>query len=109
MTPRMGLLVLRTKLFDSMLRGRESQEAPSPQKLLSLSPDEVRFEKARVVRRPEGIELFAGVLHVRMSRVVTPGASVVSAAPAGEPVLQATPGNTPPPARIQFLYQSRAR
>jgi hypothetical protein len=93
-------LVLRTKIFDSMVRGRESQEAPSPQKLVSLSPDEVRFEKARVVRRPEGIELFAGVLHVRMSRVVTPAVQVVSEAPTGEPVVQATPGSTPPPARI---------
>jgi Domain of unknown function (DUF6265) len=95
-----GSLVLRSRTFDSTLRGRESQEAPAPQQLVSIGPSEIRFEKARVVRGPEGIELFAGVLHVRMSRVAPSTASVVSAPPQGEPVMQATPGSKPPPARI---------
>jgi len=40
------------------------------------------------------------VLHVRMSRVAASTASVISAPPQGEPVLRATPGSKPPPARI---------
>ena len=46
-----GSLVLRSKLFDSALRGREPQDAPRPQALESISPSEVRFEKAWVIRR----------------------------------------------------------
>ena len=67
---------------------------------MSLSPSEIRFEKASVTRTPEGFEMFAGVIHVRMSRVSPSTASVVSAPPQGEPVVQATPGSKPPPARI---------
>ena len=93
-------LVLRTRTFDSTLRGRQSQDAPGPQELVSISPGEIRFEKASVRRVPEGLELSAGVLHVRMSRVPAPAASVVSAPPEGEPVVQAPPGHQPPPARI---------
>jgi Domain of unknown function (DUF6265) len=96
-----GSLILRTRTFDSTLRARQSQEAPAPQKLVSISPSEIRFEKARVVRGPEGIELFAGLLHVRMSRVPASTASVVSAPSQGEPVVQATPGSKSPPARIE--------
>jgi len=95
-----GSLVLRSKLFDSALRGRESQDAPRPQRLQSISPTEIRFEKARVARRDTGLELVAGVLSVRMSRVASPGASIVSAPPQGEPVIHANPGGAPPPARI---------
>ena len=95
-----GSLVLRSKLFDSALRGRDSQDAPRPQQLQSISPTEVRFERARVARRETGLELVAGVLSVRMSRVVSPGASMVSAPPQGEPVMHASPGSPPPPARI---------
>jgi hypothetical protein len=95
-----GSLVLRTRTFDSTLRGRQSQQPPAPQKLVSISPREIHFEKARVVRGPDGIELFAGLLHVRMSRVPPSTASVVSAPPQGEPVVQASPGSKPPPARI---------
>ena len=95
-----GSLILRTRTFDSTLRGRQSQEAPSSQELVSISPNEIRFEKARVGRLPEGLELFAGVLHVRMSRVAASTASVVSAPPQDEPVVRATPGSKPPPARI---------
>jgi Domain of unknown function (DUF6265) len=93
-------LVLRTRTFDSTLQGRQSQEAPGAQELVSISPDEIRFEKARVLRVPEGLDLFAGVLHVRMSRVPTSTVSVVSSRPEGGPVVQATPGSKPPPARI---------
>ena len=95
-----GSLVLRLKLFDSALRGRGSQDAPRPQQLQSISPTEIRFEKARVARDETGLELVAGLLNVRMSRVASPGASMVSAPPQGEPVMQASPGSTPPPARI---------
>jgi len=95
-----GSLVLRSKLFDSALRGRESQDPPRPQRLQSISATEARFEKARVARRETGLELVAGVLSVRMSRVTSPGASMVSAPPEGEPVIQASPGSPPPPARI---------
>ena len=95
-----GSLVLQSKLFDSALRGRESQDAPRPQQLQSISPTEIRFEKARVSRRERGLELVAGLLTVRMSRVPSPGASTVSALPHGEPVMQASPGSAPPPARI---------
>ena len=95
-----GSLVLRWKLFDSALRGRGSQDAPRPQKLESISPTEIRFEKAHVARRESGLELVAGLLSVRMSRVASPGASMVSGRPQGEPVIQASPGSTPPPARI---------
>ena len=45
-TEESGSLVLRSKLFDSALRGRESQDAPRPRALESISPSEVRFEKA---------------------------------------------------------------
>jgi len=93
-------LILRTRTFDSTLRGRQSQEAPGRQGLVSIGPDEIRFEKARVLRIPEGFELFAGVLHVRMSRAAASTVPVVSPPPEGEPVVQATPGSTPPPARI---------
>jgi len=95
-----GSLVLRWKLFDSALRGRQSQDAPRPQRLESISPTSVRFEKAWVIRREEGIELSAGVVNVRMSRVVAPAASVVASPLRGEPVVRASPGSTPPPARI---------
>ena len=95
-----GSLVLRWKLFDSALRGRGSQDAPRPQQLQSITPTEIRFEKARVARDETGLELVAGLLNVRMSRAASPGASIVSAPPQGEPVMQASPGNTPPPARI---------
>jgi hypothetical protein len=95
-----GSLVLRTRTFDSTLRGRQSQEAPSAQELVSINPSEIRFEKAWVTRTPEGFEIFVGVLHVRLSRVAASTASVVSAPPKGEPVVQATPGSKPPPARI---------
>ena len=95
-----GSLVLRSKLFDSALRGRQSQDAPRPQRLESISSTSVRFEKAWVVRRDDGIELSAGVVNVRMSRVVAPAASVVASPPRGEQVVRASPGRTPPPARI---------
>lgn len=93
-------LVLRSRTFDSTLRARQSQDAPGAQDLVSLSPGEIRFEKASVTRTPDGFEMFAGVLHVRMSRVPPSTGSVVSAPPDGEPVVQATPGSKPPPARI---------
>ncbi|RPH71560.1 MAG: hypothetical protein EHM78_06880 [Myxococcaceae bacterium] len=99
-TEESGSLVLRSKLFDSALRGRESQDAPRPQALESISPTEVRFEKAWVIRRDAGIQLFASVLNVRMSRVASPATSVVAGPPRGEPVVRASPGSTPPPARI---------
>lgn len=95
-----GSLVLRSKLFDSALRGRESQDAPRPQKLESIGSTEVRFERAWVLRRDAGIKLVTGVLDVRMSRVATPAASVVATPSGGEPVVHAAPGGTPPPARI---------
>ena len=96
-----GSLILRSKLFDSALRGRESQGAPRPQTLESISPNEVRFEKAWVIRRDSGIQLLASVLNVRMSRVATPATPVVAGPPPGEPVLRASPGSAPPPpARI---------
>lgn len=95
-----GSLVLRSKLFDSALRGRESQDAPRPRKLESISPTEVRFEKAWVQRREAGIRLVAGVLDVRMSRVAIPPASVVATAPGGDSIVRASPGRSPPPARI---------
>jgi hypothetical protein len=99
-TEEAGSLVLRSKLFDSALRGRESQEAPSPRKLESISPKEIRFEKAHVIRNETGFELFAGVLDVRMSRVAAPATPVISVPLQGEPVVRATPGSSPPPARI---------
>ena len=95
-----GSLILRTRTFDSTLRGRQSQEAPAAQKLASISPGEIRFEKAWVNRSAEGLEIFVGVLHLRMSRVTATTAAVVSAPPRGEPVVQASPGSKPPPARI---------
>jgi len=95
-----GSLVLRTKLFDSDLRGRDAQDAPRRQELVSIKPSEVRFERAWVSGRPEGIEVTAGILHVRMSRVATPVAAVHAGPLHGEPVVRATPGTTPPPARI---------
>ena len=99
-TEEAGSLVLRSKLFDSALRGRESQDAPRPQKLESITPSEVRFERARVLRRDAEIELLAGVLAVRMSRVATPPASVVPTPPGRETIVHASPGRSPPPARI---------
>ena len=99
-TEESGSLVLRSKLFDSALRGRDSQDAPRPQALESISPSEVRFEKAWVFRRDGGIQLLASVLNVRMSRVATPAASVVAEHSRGESVVRASPGSTPPPARI---------
>jgi hypothetical protein len=95
-----GSLILRSKLFDSALRGRESQGTPRPQALESISPNEVRFEKAWVIRRDSGIQLLASVLNVRMSRVATPATRFVAGPPPGEPVLRASPGSAPPPARI---------
>jgi len=95
-----GSLVLRVKLFDSALRGRESQDAPRPQALESITPTSVRFEKASVTRREAGIQLVASVLNVRMSRVETPATSVVAEHSRGESVVRASPGSTPPPARI---------
>jgi hypothetical protein len=95
-----GSLVLRAKLFDSALRGRESQDAPRPQKLESISSTEVHFERAWVIRRDAGIKLVAGVLDVRMTRVAAPPASVVAPPSEGEPIVHAAPGGTPPPARI---------
>ncbi len=95
-----GSLILRTRTFDSTLRGRQSQEAPAAQKLNSISPSEIRFEKAWVNRSAEGLEIFVGVLHLRLSRVNTTTAAVVSAPPRGETVMQASPGSKPPPARI---------
>src|SRR5262249_20733864 len=53
-----------------------------------------------VVGRPEGIEVTAGVLHVKMSRVATRVAAVNAGRLQGEPVIRATPGSSPPPARI---------
>jgi len=41
-----GSLILRTRTFDSTLRGRQSQDTPSAQELVSISPNEIRFEKA---------------------------------------------------------------
>ena len=99
-TEESGSLVLRSKLFDSALRGRESQDAPRPQALESISPTAVRFEKAWVIRRDAGIQLLASVLNVRMSRVASPATSVAAGPPRGEPVVRASPGSTPPPARI---------
>ncbi|MGZ3444475.1 MAG: DUF6265 family protein [Myxococcaceae bacterium] len=93
-------LVLRSRTFDSTLRARQSQEAPSAQNLVSISPGEIRFEKASVTRTREGFELFAGILHVRMSRVPPSTASVVAAPPQDETLAQASPGSKPPPARI---------
>ncbi len=95
-----GSLILRSKLFDSALRGRESQGTPRPQALESISSNEVRFEKAWVIRRDSGIQLLASVLNVRMSRVATPATPVVAGPPPGEPVVRASPGSAPPPARI---------
>jgi hypothetical protein len=95
-----GSLVLRVKLFDSALRGRQSQDAPRPQALESITPTSVRFEKASVTRRDAGIQLLASVLNVRMSRVDTPATSVVAEHSRGESVVRASPGSTPPPARI---------
>jgi len=95
-----GSLVLRSKLFDSSLRGRESQGTPRPQALESISPNEVRFEKAWVIRRDSGIQLLASVLNVRMARVATPATPVIAGQQPVDPVVRASPGGAPPPARI---------
>ncbi len=95
-----GSLVLRSKLFDSALRGRESQDAPRSQKLESIGPTKVHFERVWVLRRDAGIELIAGVLDVRMSRVASPPASVLATPSGSEPIVRASSGHSPPPARI---------
>jgi hypothetical protein len=98
-----GSLVLRFKRFDPGLAGRESQESPTPRRLVTVSDSEVAFDGIRVRRsgqtllveldrpgdRPE---------QVRLSRVVRPR----PVAPLGSrepPVLQAAPGADSPPAR----------
>src|SRR5262249_6974101 len=92
-----GSLVLRTKLFDSTLRGRDSQDAPRKQALVSIKPSEAHFEKAEVVGRAEGIEVTAGLLHVKMSRVATRAAAVEAGPRPRAPVARAPPRQPPPP------------
>jgi hypothetical protein len=100
-----GSVVLRVKRFDGRLAGRESQDAPPPRKLLSISDQEVAFEGVRLRRTGEVMTVDferAGERpdQLRLSRVTRRRAAPAPAPPADPPVLQAPPGASSPPARL---------
>jgi hypothetical protein len=100
-----GSVVLRFKRFDSRLAGRESQDAPPPRKLLTLSDREVAFEGVRLLRSGTTLRIEferAGERadQLQLSRVTRSRPAAVPAKTEEPPVIQATPGESSPPARI---------
>jgi hypothetical protein len=99
-----GSLVLRFKRFDPGLAGRESQESPTPRRLVSLSDSEVAFEGIRVRRSAQALLVDLDrpgdrSEQVRLARVERRRPDVPPSTAESPPVLQATPGADAPPAR----------
>ena len=104
-----GSLALRFKRFDHGLAGRESQESPTPRRLVTLSDSEVAFEGIRVRRSGQNllVELDrpgAPPEQVRLSRVVRPRPAAPISADESPAVLQAAPGADPPAARASVVW-----
>ena len=100
-----GSLLLRFKRFDARLAGRDSQEAPTPRKLVSISDQEVAFEGIRIRRSGEGSLLEFDrpgerPEQLRLTHVARKRPAVPPSIAETPPVLQAAPGSEPPPARI---------
>ena len=99
-----GSLDLRSKRFDAQLAGRESQDAPSPRRLVAISHAEVAFEGIKVRRSGESllVELDRPgerPEQVRLARAVRKRPSVPPSIAETPPVLQAASGADSPPAR----------
>lgn len=101
-----GSLVLRLRRFDARLAGRESQDAPAPRRLLSLSDAEVAFEGIRILRSGDALVVVEldrpgeRPEEVRLSHVARRRPAVPPAPGEDPPVLQAGPGADSPTARI---------
>ncbi len=100
-----GSVVLRFKRFDSRLAGRESQDAPPPRKLLTISDHEVGFEGVRLFRSGDTLKIEferAGERadQIQLSRVTRRRPAARPAKTEEPPVIQAAPGESSPPARI---------
>jgi hypothetical protein len=99
-----GSLLLRFKRFDARLAGRDSQEAPTPRRLVSISDAEVTFEGIRLRRSGDSVLLELDrpgdrPEQLRLSRIVRTRAAVPPSTPQDPPVLQAAPGADLPAAR----------
>ncbi|HVP60837.1 MAG TPA: DUF6265 family protein [Myxococcaceae bacterium] len=99
-----GSLVLRFKRFDPALAGRESQESPTPRRLVTVSDSEVTFEGIRLRRSGETllVELDRPgdrPQEVRLTRMVRRRPVVPPAVAESPPVVQDTPGANSPSAR----------
>jgi Domain of unknown function (DUF6265) len=103
-TERDGSLILRFKRFDASLAGRESQEPPTPRRLISVSDTEVAFEGIRLQRSGDTIVLEIDRPgerpdQVRLTHVARKRPSVPSSTAESPPVLQVPPSSDLPPAR----------
>ena len=103
-TERDGSLILRFKRFDASLTGRESQEPPTPRRLVSVSDTEVAFEGIRLKRSGDTIVLEIDRPgerpdQVRLTHVARKRPSVPSSTAESLPVLQVPPSSDLPPAR----------
>ena len=100
-----GSLLLRFKRFDARLAGRESQDSPTPRRLVSISDAGVSFDGIRV--RRSGDEVLIELdrpgdrpEQLRLSRVARTRGAVPASTPQNPPVLQAAPGADLPSARV---------
>jgi len=101
-------LLLRFKRFDARLAGRESQDPPTPRRLLSISDTDVAFEGLRLHRSSDSIVLELDrpgerPEQVRLTHVVRKRPSVPPSAAESPPVLQAGAGADLPPARASSV------
>ena len=99
-----GSLVLRFKRFDARLAGRESQDPPTPRRLLSISDTEVAFDGLRLRRSADSIVLELDrpgerAEQLPLARVTRKRIAVPPSTPETPPVLQALPAADLPPAR----------
>ena len=99
-----GSLLLRFKRFDARLAGRESQEPPTPRKLVSISSTDVAFEGIRLHRSGETLVVELDRPgerpdQLRLSHLVRKRPAVPPSTPENPPVLLAAPGTDLPPAR----------
>ena len=100
-----GSVVLRFKRFDARLAGRESQDAPSPRRLLAISDTEATFEGVRMARSGAVLTIDferAGehADRIQLSRVTRRRSTVVPAPADEHPILPPATGAAPFAARI---------